>query len=145
MRPGQPTGRGSAADHSSVGPPFDASAQTEEVFKQYPPWLDFFLRHWLKEPTSARMNYAAEPGEPNEPGGWQQNPHDTSYNTALAMLHNMPQAIQWEDQGPAGARWHGYSTTKGGQPLKAPWHPTEWRQEQALLQQAINHIMGINP
>lgn len=101
------------------------------VYNDIPPDLSYFAKDWLLEQPGTKMARLE---------GWQPRVADASYNYPLAYLTNMQPAVQWEDVGPAGARWHGYSKTPGGQWLKAPWHPTHWREEQAELQGLLNQL-----
>ena len=107
---------------------------SQDVFKDTPPSLDYFVQQWLKTLPSTKMQYLE---------GWQQDPHDPSYNVPLAYLSNMKPAIQWEDVGPAGARWHGYSTTPGGQDLKAPWHPSAMHNDVLKMRMALDKLKAM--
>jgi hypothetical protein len=118
-----------------------------------PNWLNYFAHDWLRKQPGTPMAYTEPPrtNEPDDRGGWQpgvsgiknwEEPSQTlNYNTALAYLNNMQPAIQWEDQGPAGARWHGYSKTPGGQDLKAPWHPSAYHEDMALMEQLLQQAL----
>ena len=98
-----------------------------------PDWLQYFTEQWLHNNPNVKMNYLE--------GRGSDTPQTTNYNVPLAYLNNMKQAIQWEDQGPAGARWHGYSTTPGGQDLKEPWHPTHWMNDYLTVQNQLNKAL----
>jgi hypothetical protein len=81
------------------------------IVHDIPPWLQYFTQDWMNKSKSAPMKYLE---------GWQEDARVPNYNAPLAFLNNMPEAVQWNDVGPAGARWHGYSTTPAGQWLKEP-------------------------
>jgi hypothetical protein len=99
---------------------------TDQFYKDVPSWADFFAKNILAKAPSTQMQYLE---------GWQPRMDDPNYNTPLATLLNyqggdpatftkLPsQGINWDDVGPAGARWHGSDKTPGGEWLKAPFSP----------------------
>ena len=88
-----------------------------------PDWLQYFLTNWLKNKHSSKMSYLE---------GWQGDPNDINYDMEKPFLYkDFPgqTAINWDDVGPAGARWHGSDRGPfgglAGDPIKTPWSP-EW-------------------
>ncbi len=119
----------------------NAGLLTDQFWKNIPPALQYFTKDWLKQQPSTQMQYLE---------GWQPEMAPTSwtysgggspdYNIPLAYLNRMPEAVQWEDEGLAGSRWHGYSTTPGGQWLKSPWHPTYYMNDMLQLQKMMQQL-----
>jgi len=120
---------------------------TNQFYKDIPSWAQFFATNILKRAPSTHMQYLE---------GWQPRMDDQNYNSPLATLMGyaggnpsdytkLPtQGIQWEDQGPAGARWHGSDKTPAGEWLKSPWSPEKEygyigeMMQQSALQKLLN-------
>ena len=117
---------------------FNQQKEEEDPWKELIPLMspstNYFAQDWLRNLPSTKMAQL-ENWSPMETSPW---PSGVNYNLPLAFLSGGPdrEKIQWGDEGPAGARWHGASKTPGGQWLKAPWHPTHWAEDiQSLLEQ----------
>jgi len=124
---------------------FNQQLEEEDPWKELIPLMspstNYFAQDWLRNLPSTKMaqleGWSPMDKYPlsSEERRW---PMDINYNIPLAYLSGGPnrERIQWGDEGPAGARWHGASTTPAGQWLKAPWHTTHWAQDiQPLLEQ----------
>ena len=94
-----------------------AGLLTDQFYKDIPLYLNYFTKQWLSDQPGTKMAYLE---------GWQPEVANTNYNMPLAFLMNIPQAINWEDVGPAGARWHGSDRTPFGDWLKSSWSPEKY-------------------
>ena len=117
-----------------------AGLLTDQFYKDIPPYLNYFTKQWLSSLPGTKMAYLE---------GWQPEVADINYNVPLAYLTdesarllNKPrqQTIQWEDVGPAGARWHGSSKTPAGEWLKASWHPSTWAEYYTELLEKLRKV-----
>jgi|WetSurMetagenome_2_1015567.scaffolds.fasta_scaffold575829_2 hypothetical protein len=101
----------------------------QAFYKDTPPWLKYFTQQWQHTLPSDQIRYLQGRGPDTIDG--------TNYNMPLAFLTNMQEGLSPDDPSPAGPRWHGRSRTPGGQDLKAPWHPSAWREEFGILQRLL--------
>jgi len=112
-----------------------ANDKTEDFYHaNRSPSVEFFVNNWLRNQPSSKMAYLE---------GWQPNPRDVNYDVDRAHLFkNFPgqQGVQWDDQGPAGARWHGADRTPFGSYLKSPWSPERYGyyDEEAAKEDLVN-------
>lgn len=95
-----------------------------------PEWLNYLTTGWLKGLPSAQKQYLE---------GWQPkavSQEGISFNYPQAYLSNVQPKTQLGDEG----KYHWPSKTPMGTWLKAPWHPTHWREDFGVLQNTFDRI-----